>query len=224
METSKQVSHKKRREYNGNPLAYYESHSEKFSKWKTRKQLAIGDPGLYRALLRAGQLEESILESNNPLSNNNINKIVAAYNPCNGNVAEASQHLPYSKPTIRKYWKLNNLKAQRKSGLLESQVSEIIKAYRIHKRNISEVSRNLPYSIPTIRKYLRQNGLTLKGKCGRPQLILSKEDETLILDTYFKNRDISKTSRISNYSFYIVKKCLIKNNVEVRERRRMKKH
>jgi len=49
--------------YHGNPLAYYKKHYEQY-KGMNRKDLSVYDSGLYRALLRAGQIEEAIPDSN----------------------------------------------------------------------------------------------------------------------------------------------------------------
>ena len=53
---------RKNRRYNGNPLVYFRDHQKEFEQYKNRSQLSRGDSGMYRALSRAGQLEEAIPE------------------------------------------------------------------------------------------------------------------------------------------------------------------
>jgi len=62
MESLENKLEKKRRHprnYNGNPLAYFREHIDEYD-GMPRGEFSRADPGLYRALVRAGQINEAI--------------------------------------------------------------------------------------------------------------------------------------------------------------------
>jgi transcriptional regulator with GAF, ATPase, and Fis domain len=168
-----------RRNYDGNPLSYFRSHLEDFEQYKNRSQLAKGDKGMYRALIRASQLEEAIPEADEfhvrmgrkggkgePfLEEREINKIIIAHQTYNGNATEAARHLPHSSSTIIEHWRKKGLKI-RKRGRKKSdlQQKEIIDSYDPYNGNAAEAARHLPHSPPTFRKYWREKGLKIRKR------------------------------------------------------------
>jgi len=102
-------------------LAYFRAHPKKYA-GMGRGKLADFDRGLYQALGRKNQLDEAIPEADSirvaggkkggkvgKLSQTQIDEIVAAYPTHGGIVREAARHLPYSYPTIVKYWRAADL-------------------------------------------------------------------------------------------------------------------
>jgi len=116
-----------KRYYNGDPLAYYLSHPEKFQGYKGRYQLAVGDSGMHRALLRAGQIEEAFPETDElkvkagrkggkrkDLSEEEILEVIGAYETFDGNANEASRNLPYVAQTFINHWREAGLEIRKR--------------------------------------------------------------------------------------------------------------
>lgn len=111
-----------RREYNGDPLAFYRNNLEVYG-GMGRRQLSKFDSGLYCALRRANQLHHAIPKADRSLvergmklgkrviklSHVQIEEIIDSHKTYNGNMLEASRCTPYSIDSIRKYWKLAGL-------------------------------------------------------------------------------------------------------------------
>lgn len=185
------INHRrKQRKYNGNPLAYFRAHPKKFEKYKNRTQLFKGDSGIYRALGRAGQLEEAYPEANVlfvergrklgkgelSLSLKDKKIIVKAYKPNKGNVLEASRHLPYSASTIWRCWKKEGLDARgRRKNLTKSDKKKVLQAYKPSRGNANKASKDLFYSVDTIIRCWRNAGFEIRGRGG--QVTQSEEEK-----------------------------------------------
>jgi len=103
--------------YHGNPKEYYLAHLKEFWDSKTRGEMAQNHPGMYRALARAGQLEEVFPEADariveggrvggkKRLSKGEITEILWAYRAYDKNAMKASEYLPYPSKTILRYWR-----------------------------------------------------------------------------------------------------------------------
>ncbi len=152
------------------PLSFYFQHRETYQ-GLGRTGLKKFDRGLHAALGRSGQLDRAIPEtihSWNKLTEEQIDEIVAAYEVYGGNGWDASKHLPYSPPTIRKYWKARGLKPNPRSPpysldnrLTQEQIDEIVAAYKVYGGVSQRAARYLPYSHLTIIKYWRCAGLEI---------------------------------------------------------------
>ena len=112
---------RKRRNYHGNPLAYFKAHPGEFEKYKGRRQLFKGDSGMYRALGRAGQLEKAIGEDlringkgKEPLSNGEITILVNLYSTHNGNARKAEKDSRRCIRTLLKYWRREKLEIRKR--------------------------------------------------------------------------------------------------------------
>lgn len=114
------------RKYNGNPLSYFRVHLEEFRKYETRTALFEGDGAMYKALARAGQLEEAIpkakeyfvnlgkkIPGEGALSESMIVEIINSHYPCKGSSYRAAKKLHLSPTTVVKYWRKEGLKIRR---------------------------------------------------------------------------------------------------------------
>jgi len=105
----------KKRNYHGNPLAYYLEHQKEYEglgRWGFYQS----DSGLCAALRRKNQLEIVMPENNSPhrLSQESIDEIVAVHPFCNQNSGVAHKMLgKYSRATILKYWRAAGLPVRR---------------------------------------------------------------------------------------------------------------
>jgi len=113
------------------------------------------------------------------LSEEEIKQVVMAYTTYHGNATEAERHLPWSNSTIRKYWKGNDLEANKGAyrgdgrfgrGLSKKEIKQIVAAYKTYYGNATEAERHLPWSHSTIGKYWKMNGIEPKGKRGKRSL------------------------------------------------------
>jgi len=97
-------------DFKGDPLIYFGS-SKKF-KEISRKKLEKKHSGFYLALKKKGKLDEAIPKKklSQKLSDYNIRLILDSYEASYGCLYLVEDSLPFSKRTIRKYWKENNLK------------------------------------------------------------------------------------------------------------------
>jgi len=111
---------RKRRNYHGNPLAYYKGHENEYE-GIGRRAFSLKDCGLYRSLLLAGQLEEAIGEDlringkgREPLSNDEIAILVNLYSIHDGNARKAEKDSRHCIRTLLKYWRRKKLKIRKK--------------------------------------------------------------------------------------------------------------
>jgi len=161
-----------RRSYKGNPLKYYLEHKDKYGGF-SRDELSLDDPGLYRSLLRAGQLDTAIpfcLEpSRNKLKPYQIEEIIKSYKPSFGNSRKASKNLHHASETIRKYWRKEGLEIKKgRPRVSEKELKEILRAYKLDNGSISRASEKLHHSPLTIKICWRKEGLEIKSR-GRPK-------------------------------------------------------
>jgi len=111
---------RKRRNYHGNPIAYYKEHESEYE-GLGRRAFALRDGALYRSLLRAGQLEEAIAKDlringkgREPLSNDEIAILVNLYSIHNGNACKAEKDSRHCIRTLLKYWRIEKLKIRKR--------------------------------------------------------------------------------------------------------------
>ena len=169
------------RRYNGNPLAYFISNFDLYV-GMNRSRLSGSDPGLYKALGRAGQLEKAIPEANElsvelgrkvgkgeiDLSESVIEKIIKAYHLYKGNAAEAARSLKHGCSTVIRHWRNAGLKIQKRgSRLPENEIEKIIKAYQIYHKNATEAARHLYHSPSAIIRHWRNAGLKIQKMGSR---------------------------------------------------------
>jgi len=231
METSKQVSHRKNRGYNGNPLAYFRSHPEEFEQYKNRSQLSKGDSGMYRSLSRAEQLEEAIPEADEllvergrmvgrgdfDLSPQDITEIINAHNTYDSNASEASRHLHHNTDTILRIWKRGNLKI-RKYKLDNSKISAVLSSYKKYNGNALEASKHLPHNPFTIIKYWRKAGLEIRKRGESENKGLSEMQKKEIVSLYDScNGNALKASKHLPCAHFTIIKYWRKAGLEIRE-------
>jgi len=108
------------RRYQGNPLTFFEENTEIYSNL-TRTELSKFDPGLYKALRRAGQLELAIPERKMYVPKRikiliqNRAALIDSHSSYNGDLILASKNLPYNSRLIKKLWedlRITNKKAR----------------------------------------------------------------------------------------------------------------
>ncbi len=117
------------RRYHGNPLAYYLSHPKKFQSYESRYELAVGDSGMYRALLRSGQIGEVFPETNelliragrkggkrDDLSEDEILEVLGVYKTSGRNANEAARNLHHSPATILRNWRNAGFELRERGG------------------------------------------------------------------------------------------------------------
>lgn len=172
---------RKPRNYQGNPLAYYEEHSDKYE-GMGRGGLSLSDSGLYRSLLRAGQLEKAITDDlrignknlgRKPVSNDGITNIVNLHSLHNGNASKASEDSPYHVSTILKYWKEKKLRIGERGRPMKfsnDEINWLVNLYALNNGNAYQASKNSSYATNTIIRYWRKKGLDIR-KVGRPKTI-----------------------------------------------------
>lgn len=108
-------------DFNGSGLKYFLAHPEKYE-GLSRFELAKKDSGLYRTLLRQGNLEKAIPEKlplgagRPPLPQEQVKEIIDSYRPCDGNAAEAARRTGFTCHTIYRYWYKAKLKPKGKRG------------------------------------------------------------------------------------------------------------
>ncbi len=165
---------RKRRNYHGNPLAYFKEH-ENENEYIGRRAFALKDCGLYRSLLRAGQLEKAIGEDlrinskgKEPLSNDKITILVNLYSIHNGNACKAAKDSRYCVPTLLKYWRERELEIRKRGRPEQSPDDVIVSLYELHNGNANQASKNSNYCIVTIIRHWRRKKLKIR-KRGRPR-------------------------------------------------------
>ena len=173
-ERASQLKELGERKYNGNPISYFFEHIEIYRDL-SRTGLSLVDPGLYKAISRAKQLDELPIPrlkiGRNTLSKEEVLIIINEYEPSGGVANRAAERLGYHPETIIKYWKKNGLKVEKKGGSLsKEQIKEIIAAHQIYGENISQAAKHLPYSFDTIRKYWLSNNLKIHRR-GMPKRV-----------------------------------------------------
>jgi hypothetical protein len=103
------------------PLDYFLDHKNLID--KSRFELSLIDPGLYRSLLRWEQIDEAIPdveewrveagrkggEVTYSMNGKILESILLEYVLCDRNATLAAKKLSYSKQTIREIWKENGL-------------------------------------------------------------------------------------------------------------------
>ena len=107
------------RNYNGNPLKYFREHKDVYE-GMGREELSLFDPGLYRTLLRYGQLEKAIpfkkKSKGRPplLAEKQVKKIIKAYKKYDGKAMRAAENSKHHANTFIKYWRREGLKIRGK--------------------------------------------------------------------------------------------------------------
>lgn len=187
-----------KRNYNGNPLAYFRRHADVYGRFVTEGRAALFDfdSAIYNALRThkankngsfVRQIELAIpgvKPCGRPeIKQSEIDLIVGAYPHFDGVATRAAYDLTYSRATITRHWRRAGLKvdSSRKSKISEIERQQIIEAHSLYGGSAYQASRNLPFSSNTILKYWRHAGLqvlkrnrTIMEKYEARQLISSK--------------------------------------------------
>lgn len=160
------------------PKDWYLDHPELHN--LSRTALSLEYSGLYRSLLRWGQInvipaqKEYVAHGKIRYSPSEIEKIVASFEKFNGIALRASRYFSCGINSVLRYWRNAGLKiaGHRFSGirLSDEKVKEITDAYQTYRGNAAHASKNTDYSPGSILKYWRRAGLTIRRK-GRPSLV-----------------------------------------------------
>lgn len=156
------------RRYRGfkTPLHFFRANKEYMH--LTRSGLSQKDPGLYRTLLRHGQLKKAIPETRKgystgrpPLNEQKVNLIVESYERFDGNAIKTAEFLGLSTTTIVNYWRKNGLE-RRKShdSLSQEKIDEIVRVYA-ETGTINRTANLTGHECSTVSKYLRLHGKRL---------------------------------------------------------------
>lgn len=101
------------RQYNGNPLTFFEANSSAYE-GMGRLELSKFDHGLYRALVKAGQIHLAIPQNNqgisNILSTEETKKVVDAWGDSGGAIKKAAKLTGHSRQSVRRIWMEHGLK------------------------------------------------------------------------------------------------------------------
>ena len=114
------ITHSGKGRYKGykTPLDFFRAHEEYHG--LTRYELSLRDSGLYKTLLKHGQLKEAIPETfggkgRPPLTKEQILEIIESHKKFKGNAEKVSIFLGFSSTSIINYWRKNGLRIN-KSG------------------------------------------------------------------------------------------------------------
>ncbi len=158
-----------RRNYNGNPLSFFEQHRENYQGMK-RKELKHYDSGLYTALRIQRQLDKAIPDSW-LLSEQEKEIIRRTFIANDGYLYKTAQQLGYAHQTIKKVCREGGLKViWGGRPLPQENIDEIIKCYIAYNGNAHMSARHLPYSYKTVWKYWKKYGLQAKGNSTKSNL------------------------------------------------------
>lgn len=149
-----------RRNYNGNPLAFFISHREFYPENLSRRvQLKKIDEPLYAALRRYNQIDEAI-----PLERvyrgilpEKRNAIVEAYKECRSS-PKVSEEFSVSTATVIKYCRISGLEIREKGFIAKKskeEKSEIVKVYKKYKSS-SKVAKEFNISPKTVLRYCKE--------------------------------------------------------------------
>ncbi|MFH1916811.1 MAG: hypothetical protein ABIJ21_06125 [Nanoarchaeota archaeon] len=117
------------------------------------------------------------------LSPSQVKMVTDSHATYQGNATEASNHLPFSRWTIGKYWKEEGLEHIVKGNpTSQDERTRIISAYDEYDGNLSAATRELPYTRTIIRRIWEEEHLQAKGKESGP--ILNDREKQEILDAY----------------------------------------
>ncbi|MBI4010193.1 MAG: DEAD/DEAH box helicase family protein [Candidatus Aenigmarchaeota archaeon] len=109
------------------------------------------------------------------LSQEEIDKIIGAYETYNGFASRAAQYLPYSHGTFLRVWKQAGLRTRRlgeQHRLSPEAIDEIVAAYTIYNGNVLQVSRKLLRTHKTVTKYWREAGLEIRSRGAHDRISL----------------------------------------------------
>jgi len=124
MEKKEKLEKRVWRNYHGDPFSYFKAHPKEFLGYACRYDFSKAHPGMYRALLRAEQIDKAFPKTNKKSveagkkggkSKSFLSEeaqIIVAYETYDGNAYEASKHLPCSCATTIKYWRNAGLEIQ----------------------------------------------------------------------------------------------------------------
>ena len=125
------------------------------------------------------------------LNREEVTRLVGAYDTYKGIVAKAAEVLPFSGPTIAKYWRAEGLEIKRKERKLRADgravhaiskinISKIIKAHETYKGDLVDATKNLPFAKPTIAKYWAEKELERVYRLrGYPRPVIRFTDEKI---------------------------------------------
>ncbi|MFC1753970.1 hypothetical protein ACFL96_11370 [Thermoproteota archaeon] len=170
----------RRRNYQGNPLAYFREHIDIY-KGLSRLDLETYDSGLYQQLKKYGQLDNAIPEIlNKPLTPEQHAQVVQAYYDYEGNACKADQNLPFAQSTIISHWRKEDLEIRPmvRDSLPQEDIDRIIEAHSLYNGNCHKARDKIKISRPTIRKYWKQAGLIARGN------YIDDEREQRIVDAH----------------------------------------
>jgi len=172
------------------------------------------------------------------LTKEEVERVVAAYPTYQGKATEAANELPFSQPTITKYWEEAGLGTKkvkrrlRKDGravhsISEEKISRITAAHETYKGNLVDATANLPFARSSIKKYWGEAGLKItyrkRGlrKDGKPSLALRDEQIVQIVEAHETyNGVISAAAEASGVSHTTVRKYWDIENLETRTKRK----
>ena len=147
------------------PLDFFRAHAEYGD--LTRCELSLQDSGLYRTLLRYGQLEKAIPDrfqggGRPPLPEKQVNRIIQSYKRFKRNAKRTSKFLGLAPSTIIKYLRKKGLKIKKRNcALTQEEIDRIVKVYTktvIVNRTASVTG----HCWDTVSKYLVARGIRTK--------------------------------------------------------------
>jgi hypothetical protein len=149
-----------RRNFNGDPLSFFRKHKKTYGRL-SRTELAGFDRGLYRSLLKQGQLEQAIPETRHRNFNGDPLSFFRENSKYSGlSRTELARIDPTLYGSLISYNQLGQAIPETKphSGkrLSESEVREIIEARDTYKGDASKASRHLGRDRRTVIKYWRR--------------------------------------------------------------------
>ncbi len=159
-----------RRNYNGDPLAFFNSHIGSY-KGLIRSKLLKLDSGLYTSLVRWNQIDVAIPKITPPgastkLKEEKINAIIESYQNCKIVQRVAKEH-GVSRSVVDKYLIKKGLKEPRKKrgtyGYPQKKIDKIIKAYDKCKI-ASQVAKKFGVCRFTITKHWRKEGFKITSR------------------------------------------------------------
>jgi len=151
------------------------------------------------------------------LSDEDIDRIEAAYTEFNGSLSEASRHLPFKPGKISSVWRALVPEYKSKS-LKKEDVDIIISGYAEYGGNILEASRNLGYKWLVIRGCWNNAGFQIRKSGQRENRSLKKDDVDAIVSSYTKyNGKILRASRNTGHSQKTIRKYWVGAGLEILE-------
>ncbi|MDO8656371.1 MAG: hypothetical protein Q7K45_03970 [Nanoarchaeota archaeon] len=192
-----------KRNYDGNPLAYFRKHLDVYA-GMSRHKLRNVDSGLSDALYRYGQIDEAIAKRGTicrePRTGEEVARIVHAYTLYNGNCRLSAKELGIDFHEVRKVWRKQKLIAQGgvQRRLPPDDVSRIVKAYDIYGGNATLSEEKLGIKRSNIRNVWKRHKLSPKGKSSNN---FTPQEKSQIIEAHqFYNGNCTEAAARLGYS------------------------